>query len=282
MIAGQILGSELAGPAAGGWLFGLAAVLPFAVNTGTLGIGVLLLLTLPAVFAPPARNGDPGTAPRRLSSAGHDLGDGLRWVRQDPGTRDVMIMTGVVCAMDAAWFAVFVLYVTRILHEQAAVYGLLLAIGAVGGIVAGGAGAALTRRIGPWRSLLAAGLALAVSQAGLGLTGNVLVAGLVGNVVIAAWFMMIGSAAFALFNMTVVTMRQREVPDALLGRVTSVYFTVAMGTEALGAIVGGGIAAAVGIRALMLIGAGPIAVVTVFVTWRHRDAGRLPRPKAAR
>jgi MFS family permease len=48
LIAGQIVGSELAGPAAGGWLFGLAAVLPFAVNAGSLGIAVLLLLTLPA------------------------------------------------------------------------------------------------------------------------------------------------------------------------------------------------------------------------------------------
>ena len=48
VIAGQIVGNELAGPAAGGWLFGLAAVLPFAVNAGTLGIAVLLLLTLPA------------------------------------------------------------------------------------------------------------------------------------------------------------------------------------------------------------------------------------------
>ncbi len=48
LIAGQIVGNELAGPAAGGWLFGLAAVLPFAVNAGTLGIAVLVLLTLPS------------------------------------------------------------------------------------------------------------------------------------------------------------------------------------------------------------------------------------------
>ena len=34
VIAGQIVGNELAGPAAGGWLFGMAAVLPFAVNAG--------------------------------------------------------------------------------------------------------------------------------------------------------------------------------------------------------------------------------------------------------
>lgn len=38
LIAGQIVGSELAGPATGGWMFGVAAVLPFAVNAGMLGI----------------------------------------------------------------------------------------------------------------------------------------------------------------------------------------------------------------------------------------------------
>ena len=54
VIAGQIVGNELAGPAAGGWLFGLAAVLPFALNAGALGIAVLLLLTLPSVFGPQA------------------------------------------------------------------------------------------------------------------------------------------------------------------------------------------------------------------------------------
>ncbi|HEX8008068.1 MAG TPA: MFS transporter, partial [Trebonia sp.] len=52
VIAGQIAGNELAGPAAGGWLFGVAAALPFAVNTGALGMVVLLLLTLPGAFGP--------------------------------------------------------------------------------------------------------------------------------------------------------------------------------------------------------------------------------------
>ena len=32
VIAGQIVGNELAGPAAGGWLFGLAVILPLAVT----------------------------------------------------------------------------------------------------------------------------------------------------------------------------------------------------------------------------------------------------------
>jgi len=123
VIAGQIVGNELAGPAAGGWLFGMAAVLPFAVNAGTLGIAVLLLLTLPAVFAPPPRpRHEPGTARPWLSSARHDLGEGLRWVWQHAAIRDVTLIAGVVSAMDAAWFAVFVLYVMKILHQQAGAY----------------------------------------------------------------------------------------------------------------------------------------------------------------
>ncbi|HEV2253034.1 MAG TPA: MFS transporter [Streptosporangiaceae bacterium] len=261
VIAGQIVGYELAGPAAGGWLFGMAAVLPFAVNAGTLGIAVLLLLTLPGVFAPPPRQREPGPGRARFSSVRHDLGEALGWMRRDPAIRDITLMAGVVAAMDATWFAVLVLYVIKVLHQQPGTYGLLLAIGAVGGILAGSGGAALTRRIGPWRSLLLSGLGIAATQAGLGLTGNVIVA---------AVLLMLSSAVFALCDMTMVTMLQRDVPDALLGRVSSVFGTVMQGGAALGAITGGILAAAAGIRAPMLAGAVPIAVVTVFTGWRHR------------
>lgn len=262
VIAGQIVGYEMAGPAVGGWLFGMAAVLPFAVNAGTLGIAVLLLLTLPGVFAPPPRQHQPGTGRARFSSVRHDIGEALGWMRQHPAIRDITLMAGVVAAMDAAWFAVFVLYIIKVLHQQPGTYGLLLAIGAVGGILAGSGGAALTRRIGPWRSLLIAGLVMAATQAGLGLTSNV---------IIAAVLLMLSSAMLALCNMTAVTMLQREVPDALLGRVSSMFGTVTQGAEALGAIMGGILAAAAGIRAPMLAGAVPIAVVTVFTGWRHRS-----------
>jgi hypothetical protein len=57
--------------------------------------------------------------------------------------------------------------------------------------------------------------------------------------------------------MTAFTMRQRLVPDHLLGRITSLYRTVADGSEALGALVGGVFAAIAGIRATVLVGALP-------------------------
>lgn len=258
MVAGSIVGNELAGPAAGGWLFGMAAVLPFAVNAGTLGVAVLLLLTLPAVFAPPAPTARGETARTGLR---HELAEGLRATWHNPGIRDMTIMAGVISAMDAAWFAVLVLYVARVLHQRPGAYGLLLAIGALGGVAAGASGALVTRRLGLWRSLLIAGLLVAATQAGLGLTGNVFVA---------APLLAASSGAFALFAIAATTMRQREVPDALLGRVTSWYLTVTRGSEAIGALAGGALAGVAGIRAPMLIGAVPIFAVTVLLCPRHR------------
>jgi predicted MFS family arabinose efflux permease len=260
VIAGQVVGNELAGPAAGGWLFGLAAVLPFAVSAGTLGIAVLLLLTLPSVFRPvgqPARQ-EPA---RPLAALRQEFTEGLRWLRRHSAIRDITIAVAVIVAMDAAWFAVLVLYVIQILRQRPDVYGLLVAIGAVGGIAVGALGTPIIRRLGPWRSLLIAGLGMAASQAVLGLTANV---------IIAAAMLAVSSAACVLFDLTTVTMRQRQVPDHLLGRITSLYRTAQQGSEALGALGGGLVASVAGIQATMLIGAIPVAATVILLTWHHR------------
>jgi len=265
VIAGQIVGSELAGPAAGGWLFGLATMLPFAVTAGAMGVAVLLLLTLPGVFRPASRPARPARPEKAtpLAALRQEFSAGLRWLRCHSAIRDVTIAAGVIAALDGAWIALLVLYVIHILHQKPGMYGLLMAIGAIGGITVGGLGPPITRRLGPWRSLLAAGLVMAASQAVLGLTANV---------VIAAAMLAASSAAWALFSMTAVTMRQREVPDDMLGRITSLYRTALEGSEALGALGGGAIAAVAGIRAIMLTGAIPIAATVTLLAWRHRGA----------
>ncbi len=273
VIAGNIVGNGLAGPAAGGWLFGVAAVLPFALNAGALGIAVLLLLTLPSVFRPLAATPNRAAVPA-LASVWRDLREGAAWLWRHADVRDITVAAGVIAVMDEAWFAVLVLYVIQILHQRAGVYGLLLAVAALGGILVGGIGPRISRRAGPWRCLLAAGAILAVTQGGLGLTSNV---------IIAAGLLFGDSAAWALFDMTTVTMRQRQVPAELLGRVTSLYGTVAGGAQALGALGGGALAALAGIRAPMLLGALPIAATVTLLAWRHRErpAARASAPARA-
>lgn len=261
MVGGQVVGGELAGPAAGGWLFGLAAAFPFAVNSGALGVGVLLMLTLPSVFRP--ANPAPARWPQatRLVSLGHDMREGMRWLWRHSEMRDVTIAVTVVSLTDAAWFAVLALYVIQVLHQKAGAYGLLLAVGALGGVAVGTIGPRLTRRLTPWSSLLIAGLVMAVTQAGLGLSANV---------IIAAIMLFLSSSAFALFNITAVTMRQRQVPPALLGRVTSLYVSVNYGAQVFGASAGGILATSAGIRAPMLVGALPLAAAMTFLASRHR------------
>lgn len=255
LVAGELVGNELAGPAIGGWLFGVAAALPFAVNAGGLGIAVLLLLTLPSVFSPVHHARERSGGPR---SAVADVREGLAWLRRDREIRSLVIAVGVVAATDGAWFAILVLYVTRVLHQDASVYGFLLALGAVGGIVSGSCCAWLTERVGALRMLAAAAIAMAAAQLVLGLTSDIFLAGgvLAGS-----------SAGFAAFNVTARSMRQRRVPTGLLGRVNSAYLTVGRGAEAAGALAGGVLASAAGIQAPMLAGVVPLLAVAGWMLW---------------
>jgi MFS family permease len=144
---------------------------------------------------------------------------------------------------------------------------VLLAMGALGGVAVGSIAGRLTRRLGHWPSLLLAGLVMAATQAVLGLTAST---------VVAAAMLFASSAAFALFNITAVTMRQRQVPAGLLGRVTSLYLTAGRSAEVLGASAGGALAATAGIRAPMLAGSVPIAAVVALLAWQHRSRRAVP------
>jgi MFS family permease len=247
LIAGQIVGNELAGPAVGGWLFGVAAALPFAVNAGALGIAVLLLLTLPSVFQPLPDAGGGGT------SMWQELRDGVDWLRRDARIRTLVVACGVICAVDAAWFAVLVLYVEQVLHQPDLTYGVLLAAGAIGGVAAGAAAARITPHVNPGWYVVA----MAASQLGLGLTTSAVAGGV---------FLAASSAAFALFNVAAVTMRQRLVPPAMLGRVGAIYRTVGRGSEALGALAGGVVATEFGVTAPMLLGVLPMLAAAALFT----------------
>ncbi|HEY7522926.1 MAG TPA: hypothetical protein VH720_04605, partial [Candidatus Limnocylindrales bacterium] len=55
------------------------------------------------------------------------------------------------------------------------------------------------------------------------------------------------------WNVVTVSLRQRIVPDQLLGRLNASYRLLAWGTQPLGAIVGGAIGEAFGIRAVFVV-----------------------------
>lgn len=261
LTAGRLVGDELAGPAVGSWLFGVAAAVPFAANAGGLGLSILLLLTLPSVFAARPRPAETGL----LRSAVTDMRTGLVWVWQNRIIRNLVIAVGLVAAADGAYLAILVLYVTRVLSQSPAAYGLLIGFGAVGGIAASTASARLARRFGAQRLLVTSILTMAAAQ---------LTLGLISNVIVAAAMLAASSGAFAAFNITSISLRQRLAPAVLLGRVNSAYLTVGRSAEALGALLGGGIAGFAGIRAPILAGIPLILAAAVLVAQSRNRQGR--------
>lgn len=254
LLTAEIAGNELVGPPLGGYLFGVALVLPFAVNGGTLAIAAALVLSLPHLFAPVRT----ARGPVRAEAA-----EGLRWLGRHRDLRALVGLTGVFALTDSAWFAVLVLYVSEVLALPAYAYGLLLGVGAVGGLAGGALAARIVRATGPGWALSGALTAAAAGQALVGFTGSV---------VVAATGLLVGSFAFGVWNVVGVTRRQRLTPPELLGRVMATSRTVTMIASLAGALVGGLVATAAGVRAPVLLGV-PVLLVCAVVAVRRFGRG---------
>jgi len=126
-----------------------------------------------------------------------------------------------------------VLHVQDNLGLNAQVYGLILASGAVGGILGGWLGGPIIRLFGPSRSAQLALLASAPIFLAIAYVPGPVSLGLT-----LALFEFFG----LIWNTVSVSYRQRAIPDALLGRVNSLYRLFAWGMMPIGLILSGLIA----------------------------------------
>ncbi|MFC4014272.1 MFS transporter [Nonomuraea purpurea] len=245
LVNAEVAGNELVGPPIGGYLFGVAMVLPFAVNGGTLAVAAALIFSLPNVFAPKT---GPVARKGRIWS---DTLAGLRWLARHRRLRVLVILGGVFALMDSAWFAILVLYVPQVLGLPAWGYGALLGVGAVLGLAGGYFAARITRSIGSAAALTSCLACAAAGQLMLGLTTSAFVAAL---------GLAITSGAFGVWAVVARTLRQRLTPSELLGRVSSASMTTVMGAAPLGALAGGLLAAEWGLTAPILAGVPVLAI----------------------
>ncbi len=113
----------------------------------------------------------------------------------------------------------------------------------------------------------------AVADAGLGLAPNAYIAGLI----LAA-----NGFAITMWNVVTVSLRQRIVPSRLLGRVNSAYRMLGWGLMPLGALTGGFVAHAAGLRAPYLIGAlvSVLALAATLPALLNRDREQPDSPSA--
>lgn len=227
-------GETFLGPPLGSLLFAAGRALPFGLDAGSFAGSALLLSGLP-------RQAPAGAA----GGLGASIAEGLRWLFRHRLLRVVAVLLGVMGFCSQMGQSVLVLLATQTLHIGARGYGLLWTASAVGSILGGLANPPLTRRFGQLPSLIIAMAAEAAVFAGIGLAPDAYVAGL----------MMACNGFFVtMWNVVTVSLRQQIVPAALLGRVNSVYRMLGWGLTPLGAVAGGFVAHAGGLRAPYTIG----------------------------
>jgi MFS family permease len=240
---GRLYGVELAmnqfvGPPLGGLL--IVASIPLALGASVAGYALAAIgLTLIVGSFRPIREGPP-------TGITTDIAEGLRYLWRHRVLRTLAMMVGVMNLAASATAAIFVLYAVEPgpmgLSEPQ--FGILSTTFAIGSLAGSFAAAPLERRFGRVPLLFACVLVSAVSFAVPGFTPN---AWLVG-----ASFMITGLFV-VVWNVITVSLRQRIVPDHLLGRLNSAYRLLAWGSQPIGALLGGLIGAWLGLPAVFLL-----------------------------
>ena len=176
--------------------------------------------------------------------AGADMRSGLTFFRTSPLLRLLAVIVGGLAFCQAVVMGVLVLFAQDVLHLGAGGYGLFLGLGAIGNVVGALAASRVKDRFGTAPVLTGGALAAALAYLVVASTSSAAVATL-----------MFVVEAFAVACGTVVTisLRQACVPDELRGRVGNVFRMFVFGAIPLGAVFGGLLAEAFGLRTPILV-----------------------------
>ena len=241
----DLAGEEMVGRAIGGIAFAFARVVPFLADA-------LSFLASAAILPSAIPDNTPDRTATTLLT---DLREGARWFLRNPLLR---VLGGVIAQLafcQSVVLALLVLYATQDLHMSKAGYGLLLGVSAIGNIVGALASNRLHSVFGSGWCIVLAGVLAAVSYPVLAVTNSP---------VAACAALALEALAIAAGNVAAVALRQSIVPPELQGRVGSATMTLILLAFPLGALAGGLVAYAIGIRpTLLAAGCVQLAVMVI-------------------
>jgi MFS family permease len=252
------LALRLAGPALGGLLVGTFGTGPaFGLDAASFGISIVALISIGARPAP---------ARADMRRVGREIEAGLRYVRSHAWLWATLLSAAVAYLLFMGPTEVLLPYIVKNrLSDGAADLGLIFAAGGLGSLACAiGVGQlglprrTLTFMYATWTvaTLAVAGYGLARSLWGL------MLASVLFNTLETA-----GTIAWA-------TAKQRHVPAALLGRVSSLDWLISIGLLPVSYALTGPVSSALGLRTT-LVGAGVIGALVTFAPLLLRDVRRL-------
>lgn len=245
MYLSQAVTEHLGGPALGGVLFGIAAVLPF-------GVDALTFLVSAALMARALPGGRTQTPSANLYT---DVRDGVRWFFSQPDLREMTLLIAAFSLLQGAVLSVLVILTEEALAGSSTTYGLVLASAAVGNLTGSLVTTRVARRFPLPAILFSAGVATGLGYVAMGLAPNA---------VVAAAGMVVEGVSIGIAAIAALTYRQRRMPTEMLGRGAAASRLVTFGVLPVGAVLAGIAASVVDIR-VVFIGIGVLQVVFALV-----------------
>ena len=223
--AAQLIADEFAGPPLGGMLFALAVSIPVFAMGGLWALAGVVALALPI-----RRKEDSADVPASRRSVYSEAREGIVWLKHHRVVGSLALIGALASVGYMLPFSILVLFAQDNLRLNSSGYGLLLAFSALGGLLGSFLAPRLRNRLG-YRSTIAASLALgAVTLGGLAFTTNQIIAG----VLLALYIL-----HAVVWNICSLSLRQRLVPDNLLGRVGAAARVLGLLGLAIGSAFGG-------------------------------------------
>jgi MFS family permease len=256
--------SRVIGPAIAGVtiaVFGVAS--NFGINAiSYLSVIIGLFLIEPSTLHAVER-------PEHFPSIRTSLAEGLRYARATPTVLWPLVLLGGMAALAMNFQTLLPLFTRDALAMDSGGYGAIYAAMGFGSLIGSLALAFATSQRPLIRLIVGGGAVFLALAFALGFVRDPLVAF---PVVIG-----IGLASMLMVNTINVTI-QNSVPDALRGRVMSLYVTVFAGTAPIGGLFAGSVAQAFGAPVAISLGAVLAAIVLLVGGWQLRGV-RVPRPE---
>lgn len=247
LYAVELTMNQFVGPPLGGFLAAAGIGLAFGTGAAAYLLAAAALVTIHGAFRP-VREGPP-------TRIHEDIAEGLRYLFRHPLLRVLALMVGISNLASTAVFSVFVLYAVAPgpLGLDEVGFGVLGTSLAVGSLVGSFLVERLERRLGR-ANLLAVSMTINAS--------TLLIPVITTSVPVIFVVWLVAGAIGIGWNVVTVSLRQRIVPDALLGRVNATYRLLAWGTMPVGAALGGLVGEAWGLPAVFwLFGGLQVALV---------------------